>query len=181
MYQGINYGNVGLGRGELISHDLVVDAQPGDRAAFQEIVKDYEMVVMQVALNLTGSAEAAQDIYCRVFRDTFVSISELRPGSSAFIWVYRILARHGLEYCQRHPPVKRPDCSDGDFGSRLRSAILTLKPTERVILQLKQYQGLKIRTLAEIFDATPEFIIDSLQNANTHLRRQLEADCRRPL
>jgi DNA-directed RNA polymerase specialized sigma24 family protein len=42
------------------------------------------------------------------------------------------------------------------------------------MLQLKQYEGLKIRTLAEIFDTTPEFVIKNLQDANTHLRKAVE-------
>jgi RNA polymerase sigma-70 factor (ECF subfamily) len=73
------------------------------------------------------------------------------------------------------------DCSEKDFGSRLRRAVASLAPNERVIFQLKQYQGLKIRTLAEIFNATPQSVIKSLQNAHAHLQRQLKADVRRPL
>lgn len=181
MYQGINHGDVGLGRGGPVSKDLVLDAQRGDRAAFEEIVQNYEMVVMRVALNLTGSQDSAQQIYFRVFKDAFCCINQLNPRSSVFIWLYRILVRHCLEHCRRCPRAIETDLSGKDFEHRLRRAIRSLTPTERVVLQLKQYQGLKIRTLAEIFDATPEFVVKSLQNANSHLQRQLKADVPDPL
>jgi len=180
--QGINCENFGpnLDRGQPASYSLVLAAQRGDRAAFQELVQDYEAVVIRVGLNVTGSQDAAQLIYCRVFRDAFVSVNQLRSGSSVFLWVYRILTRHCLEHCRQHPRVIGTDCSQMDFRCHLRSAVYSLPPIERVILQLKHHQGLKIRTLAEIFNATPEFVIERLQNANTHLRRQLKADPRHP-
>jgi RNA polymerase sigma-70 factor, ECF subfamily len=178
VYLGINHEGFGLdlGRPEPVSNGLVLAAQRGDRAAFQELVQNYEAVVIRVALNVTGSQDATLQIYCCTFRDAFVSVNQLNPGSSVFIWVYRILVRHCLEHCRRYPHVIETHCSEEDFGCRLRRAIHSLPPTERVILQLKQYQGLKIRTLAEVFNVTPEFVIKSLQDANTHLRRQLKAD-----
>jgi RNA polymerase sigma-70 factor (ECF subfamily) len=169
-----------LGGGDLAGHGLVLAAQRGDQAAFREIVQDYEAIVIRVALNITGSEDAAQQIYCRVFKDAFVSVNQLHSGSSVFLWIYRILVRHCLEHCRRHPHLTSTDCSQEDFKSRLRSAIRSLSPIEQVILQLKHYQGLKIRTLAEIFNATPEFVVERLQNANTHLRKQLKDDLRHP-
>ena len=179
--QGINCEKYGLdlNRGEATSCELVAAAQRRDRTAFAELVRDYEALVTRVALNVTGSQEAAQQIYEHVFRDAFLSVNQLRSGSSVFLWVYRILARHCLEHCRRHPHASRTDCGEIDFRFRLRSAIFSLPPFERVILQLKHYQGLKVRTLAEIFNATPEFVIMSLRNANAHVRRQLRANSTR--
>ena len=181
VYQGINFGDVGLGREAPASSGLIFAAQRGDSAAFQELVYDYEPLVLRVALYVTGSQEAAQQIYCWVFKDAFVSVNRLNPGSSVFIWLYRILVRRCLEHCRRHPYVIASDCSDKDFESRLRMAVSSLAPNERVIFQLKQYQRLKIRTLAEIFNVTPESVIKSLQNAHAHLQRQSTVDVRGPL
>jgi RNA polymerase sigma-70 factor (ECF subfamily) len=176
VYQGINFGNVGLGREAPASGGLILAAQRGDRAAFQELVYDYEPLVLRVALNVTGSQEAAQQIYCRVFKDAFVSLGQLDSGSSVFIWLYRILCRRCVEYCRKFPHVIEGDGSRSDLGSRLREAISLLAPTARVMLQLKQYEELKIRTLAEVFDTTPEFVIKSLQDANDWVRKQLKDD-----
>jgi RNA polymerase sigma-70 factor (ECF subfamily) len=176
VYQGINFGDVGFGRETPASSGLILAAQRGDRAAFQELVHDYEPLVLRVALNVTGSQEAAQEIYCLVFKDAFVSMSQVNSGSSVFICLYRILCRRCVEHCRKHPHVIESGRSDSDFGSRLRGAISSLTPTARVMLQLKQCEGLKIRTLAEIFDTTPEFVIKSLQDANDWVRKQLKDD-----
>jgi len=174
VHQEINFGNVGLSREAPGAGVLILAAQRGDRAAFQELVHDYERLVLRVALNVTASQPAAQEIYCWVFKDAFVSLSQLDSGSSVFIWLYRILCRRCVEYCRKHPHVVGDDCIREGFASRLHKAVGSLSPTARVMLQLKQYEGLKIRTLAEIFDTTPEFVIKNLQDANTHLRKAVE-------
>ena len=174
MHQEINFGNVGLNSEAPAADVVILAAQRGDGAAFQKLVYDYERLVLRVALNLTASQPAAQEIYCRVFMDAFVSLSQLDSGSSVFIWLYRILCRRCVEYCRKHPHVVGDDCIRESFESRFHNAVGSLSPTARVMLQLKQYEGLKIRTLAEIFDTTPEFVIKNLQDANTHLRKAVE-------
>lgn len=171
-YQGLNYRCIDVSPGSGASSVLMLAAQGGDRTAFQELVRSYEAAVTRVALNLTGSENAAQQIYCSVFTDAFISVNQLRPGSSVFLWIHRILVRHCVEFCrQRHAQRNDAKVACSDVENRLRNAILALSPLERVIFELKQRQGLKVATLAEIFDVTPEFIINKLQNARTHLRR----------
>ena len=100
MEQEINYEEFGPapGRGEAASYGLILAAQNGNRKAFQELVREFEAIVMRVALNITGSQEAAQEIYCQVFKDAFISLNQLCSGSSVFIWIYRLLARRCVEY-----------------------------------------------------------------------------------
>lgn len=183
MYQGIHFErfSVDLGGGARLPNDLMLAAQTEQRAAFRVLVEDYEALVMRVALILTGSQEAAQQIYCRVFKDAFVAINQLQSSSSVFVWVHRILVRHCLEYCRRNQHAVGGSCPEKALESRLRAAIYSLPPTERIIFQLKHYHGLGIAMLAEIFDATPESIIKSLHDSNSRLRRQLKADLRPPL
>ncbi len=156
----------------LSSYQLVLAAQRGDVTAFQELVQAYDAMAMRVALTLTASEGAAQEIYCRVFRDAFACVNKLDSGSSVFIWLYRILVRHCVEYC-RH--CAGASCAEDSSANSLARALLTLPPKERMIFQLKQFHGLKIRTLAEIFNVPPEFIIKTLQNAISRLRAQLNA------
>ena len=158
----------------LSPYQLVLAAQRGDVTAFQELVQAYDAMVMRVALTLTASEGAAQEIYCRVFRDAFGSVNKLDSSSSVFIWLYRILATHCVEYCRRHAGADA-SCAGDRSATSLARALLSLPPKERMIFQLKQFHGLKIRTLAEIFNVPPEFIIKTLQNAISRLRAQLNA------
>ncbi len=166
---------IDLHSGNLSSYHLILAAQRGDATAFEELVHTYDAMVMRVALTLTASEAEAQEIYCQVFRDAFASVGKLDSGSSVFIWLYRILVRHCLEYCRRNRGSE-PNQATHDSPAKLARALVALPPTERIVLQLKQFQGLKIRTLAEIFDAPPEFIIKTLQAAINRLRAQLNTD-----
>lgn len=182
MERGIGYESfwLDLHRGHRSGYQLVLLAQRGNGAAFQELVRRYDAEVMRVALSLTASEAAAQDIYCRVFRDAFASVNKLDSSSSIFIWLYRILVRHCVAYCRQVEGDGR-SCSGDDPASRPAGALLGLPPTERIVFQLRQFQGLKIRTLEEIFNAPPEFIIMTLENAIRRIRAQLKKeDARHP-
>jgi RNA polymerase sigma-70 factor (ECF subfamily) len=170
-FETANFERMNFGHDRPNLEGLVVAAQSGRPTAFQELIRSYELPVLRVALNVTGSESAAQDIYCAVFRDAYVAVHQLREGDSLYVWFYRILVRHCLEYCRRNSLVNGSDRFSGNFGQRLNRAILKLTPTEQVVFELKQHQGLKIETLAKIFNATPEFIVKILENAITHLRR----------
>ena len=176
MEQETSCGRFGLEihGGHVSSHQSVLAAQRGEGAEFHELVCSYDAIVMQVALTLTASEVAAQEIYCRVFTDAFASINQLDSSSSVFIWLYRILVRHCLEYCRRSS-VDGSSFAEIDSAPRMARALIALPPTERVVFQLKQFQRLKIRTLAEIFNATPEFIIKTLLSAIERLRGQLKS------
>jgi len=174
MYEGANLGNIrqGIGRDEAANQGSIVTIPTGDSVFFEELLRGYEADVMRVALNVTGSLEAAQGIYCRVFRDAYVSIHELQQTQAVFVWIYRILVRHCLEFCRRDRQAQSLRDYGSDFANRLRRAILELTPTEQIIFELKQHQGLKIETLAEIFNASPDFIIHHLENAIFRVRKQ---------
>jgi len=159
--------------GNLSSYQLLRAAQLGDRAAFLELIHTYDAMVMRVALTLTSSEGPAQEIYCRVFRDAFASANTLGASTSVFIWLYRILVRHCLEYCRRSSGAGLSAADDYPVPTMAR-ALLVLPPLDRMVFHLKHFQRLKIRTLSEIFDAPPEFIITTLQNAIRHLRIQLK-------
>src|SRR5512146_1286857 len=46
---------------------LIREAQAGDRAAFEELIRHYDQAVLRLALHLTGSEAGAQHIYQDAF------------------------------------------------------------------------------------------------------------------
>src|SRR5206468_2975020 len=57
---------------------LVREAQRGSRAAFEELVRQYDQAVLRLALHLTGSDHEAQDIYQEAFLKAYKSIGRFR-------------------------------------------------------------------------------------------------------
>jgi RNA polymerase sigma-70 factor (ECF subfamily) len=165
-FEGFSFG---LHPGDSKSSQFIIETQRGDAAAFQELVQSYDALMMRVALALTGSEDSAQEIYFRVFRDAFASVNKLGSSSSVFVWLHQILVKHCIEYCRRKQGYSATSGSR-NFAEVLRA----LPPTERVVFLLKHSQGLKIRTVAEIFGCSAEHIASILESATIALRAELK-------
>jgi RNA polymerase sigma-70 factor, ECF subfamily len=61
-----------------------------------------------------------------------------------------------------------------EIGKRISSALKRLTPRERMVFEMKHYQGLKLRAIAEALGTTEETVKNSLFRATRKLRAQLE-------
>jgi RNA polymerase sigma-70 factor (ECF subfamily) len=61
-----------------------------------------------------------------------------------------------------------------EIGRRIATALGQLTPRERMIFEMKHYQGLKLRAIGEALDTTEETVKNSLFRATRKLRAQLE-------
>ena len=53
---------------------LIREAQRGNRAAFEELVRHYDQAVLRLALHLTGTEQDAQDVYQDAFLKAYKNI-----------------------------------------------------------------------------------------------------------
>ncbi len=67
----------GQGSGRIDDTLLVREAQRGNRAAFEELVRHYDQAVLRLALHLTGSEHEAQDVYQEAFLKAYKNIGQL--------------------------------------------------------------------------------------------------------
>ena len=61
-----------------------------------------------------------------------------------------------------------------EIGRRIRGALNRLTPRERMIFEMKHYQGLKLRDIGDALGTTEETVKNSLFRATRKLRAQLE-------
>src|SRR5467141_5443379 len=80
---------------------LIREAQRGNRAAFEELVRHYDQAVLRLALHLTGSEHDAQDIFQEAFLKAFKSIGNFRFECSFYTWIYRIVTNLCLDHLRR--------------------------------------------------------------------------------
>src|SRR5262245_39790704 len=85
-------------------HELLkAIAENRDRAAFEELVQRHEEKAFRLALSMSGSYEAAQDILqeslLRVWKSAATFQSEKGQGHQ---WLMRIVARECLQYRRKH-------------------------------------------------------------------------------
>jgi RNA polymerase sigma-70 factor (ECF subfamily) len=61
-----------------------------------------------------------------------------------------------------------------EIGRRISTALEQLTPRERIVFEMKHYEGLKLRTIGEVLGTTEETVKNSLFRATRKLRAQLE-------
>src|SRR3954463_13268025 len=90
---------------------LIREAQRGDRAAFEELVRQYDQAVLRLALHLTGSEQDAQDVYQEAFLKAYRNVGSFRFECSFYTWIYRIVTNLCLDHLRKRqvrkedPPV----------------------------------------------------------------------------
>jgi RNA polymerase sigma-70 factor (ECF subfamily) len=182
--------------------ELIREAQAGSRVAFETLVRQYEQQVLRLALHLTGSESDAEDIYQEAFLKAFRYIGNFRFECSFYTWIYRIVTNLCLDQMRRRK-TRREDravivnhsgeemdllamVSDDRaysnpakelerklLGSRIQAALEKLTPRERMVFELKHYQGLRLRVIGEMLNTTEETAKNTLFRATKKLRTQL--------
>jgi len=82
------------------------------------------------------------------------------------------------DFFERQPetkPVANPErrLMDQEIGQRISAALDRLTPRERLVFEMKHYQGLKLRAIGEALGTSEETAKNSLFRATRKLRTQL--------
>jgi RNA polymerase sigma-70 factor (ECF subfamily) len=184
---------------------LVAEAQTGNRAAFEELVRRYDRDVLRLALNLMKRPEDARDVYQEAFLKVYRNLHRFRFECSFYTWLYRIVTNVCLDHLRRRqarPEDQAPEITTGhhdegitDFFERQREhrptldpertmmgkeikariarAMERLSPRERIVFEMKHYQGLKLRAIGDVLGTTEETVKNSLFRATRKLRTEL--------
>ena len=70
-------------------------------------------------------------------------------------------------------PIRSATSSGQEIASRIASALSRLSPRERVVFEMKHYQGLKLRAIGDALGTSEETVKNSLFRATRKLRGQL--------
>ena len=190
---------------ELDERALVVEAQAGNRAAFEELVRRYDRDVLRLALNLMKRPEDARDVYQESFLKVYRNLHRFRFECSFYTWLYRIVTNVCLDHLRRRqarpedqaPEIQMNRQEEGtrdfievqreqrptldperslmgkEIRARLAKAMERLSPRERVVFEMKHYQGLKLRAIGDALGTTEETVKNSLFRATRKLRQEL--------
>ena len=154
---------------------VVRRVQRGDTDAFEMLVAAYEKNVFNVALQMTGNREDAQDMTHEAFIKAYSSLSTFRGDSKFSSWLYRIVSNVCLDFKRRQS--RRPSSSltvEDDEGENIqldiadesqspeallerkmtreavRAGLQQLPDEQRQILLLREIQGLSYEEIGEV-------------------------------
>ncbi len=182
--------------------ELIRAAQRGDRSAFDSLVRRYDRSVLRLALHMLTNEEDAQDVHQEAFIKAYRHLSNFRFECSFYTWLYRIVTNLCLDQLRRRKSRRedpatvtdaageemdlmanvQDDRAGADPGRELerktqsaaiQDALAELTPRERMVFELKHYQGLKLRTIGEMLSTTEETAKNTLFRATRKLRARL--------
>jgi len=180
---------------------LIKAIQAGDRDAFERLVRLYDRGVLKLAMNLLRSPEDARDAYQEAFLRAYRNIGTFRFDCSFYTWLHRIVSNVCLDHLRRRKVrtempsvletadglVDRYDTVEEEraMGNperilhnrqieiRLGTALGDLTPRERLIFEMRHYQGLRLRKIGEITGTSEEAARNCLFRATRKLRSAL--------
>ena len=189
--------------GPALNHDvaLIRAAQEGDHDAFEQLVRLHDQKVLRLALNLLRSEEDARDAYQEAFLKAYRNLSTFRFECSFHTWLYRIVTNICLDYLRKRSVRKEDpalvetghgprdlfetvedsrseadperDLLRRELGRRIEEALGKLGPRERLVFELKHYQGLRLRVIGEMLETSEETAKNCLYRATQKLRAAL--------
>jgi RNA polymerase sigma-70 factor (ECF subfamily) len=177
---------------------LIRAAQGGDQDAFEQLVRTYDQSVLRLAMNLLRSPEDARDVYQEAFLRVYRNLHSFRFDCSFHTWLYRIVTNICLDQLRKRK-VRKEDAavvetSDGpidrmesyeeeaaeanpersmwnrELKQRIESALVGLTPRERMVFELRHYQGLRLRNIGEMLGTTEEAAKNCLFRATQKMR-----------
>ena len=150
---------------------IIEEIRSGNKEAYRILVDRYRNPIYNLALRMTASADAANDLAQETFVRAYASLHTFKAGRSFFTWVYTIclnLARNFLQR-RREIPLESLDVHPQEGDDRVRenpspedhlmerqaqerlSRCLALLPLEfREPLVLRYIQDLSFQDVAKV-------------------------------
>ncbi len=188
-----------LGRED--EYALIRAAQAGDSDAFERLVRAYDTNVLRMAFNLLHSQEDARDVYQEAFLRVYRNLSKFRFDCSFSTWLYRIVANLCLDQIRKRKvrkeeassvakgdtemdrfqflPEERADVDpqrrllSAEVSARVHGVLEELTPRERLVFELRHFQGMRLRAIGESLGVTEEAAKNCLFRATQKMRAAL--------
>jgi RNA polymerase sigma-70 factor (ECF subfamily) len=181
--------------------DLVRAAQRGDTGAFDQLVRAHDQQVLRMAYNLLRSEEDARDIYQEAFLRVYRNLGKFRFDCSFSTWLYRIVSNLCLDHLRKRKvrqeepstfeaesgqvdrlqfvPEERADVDpqrrfqSAEMNSRIQEVLAELTPRERIVFEMRHYQGMRLRAIGQALGVTEEAAKNCLFRATHKMRAAL--------
>ncbi|HLN31487.1 MAG TPA: sigma-70 family RNA polymerase sigma factor [Gemmataceae bacterium] len=180
-------------------HRLIAECLQGRTAAFGELVRRYQDRLYNTVYRLVDNSEDAQDVIQDAFLNAYQSLNSFKGDSQFFTWLYRIAVNTAISFKRKRRVVlairsNRPGTGDSEpldsseFSRpehalekaeqerRIQGALQRLSVEHRTVLILKDMEGQKYETMAEVLQVPIGTVRSRLHRARLELRELLQQD-----
>lgn len=177
--------------------ELVRSVQSGDLAAYDELVRRYQVRIYATLYHMTSNHEDANDLAQESFIKAFHAIKSFKGESSFFTWLYRIAVNKTINFLKQRknriylslndldlnaendPDLvafvseknPRRDMSLTELQEKLNAAIQRLSEDHRLVVTLHDIQGLSHEEIGKIMDCN----VGTVRSRLFYARQQLQA------
>lgn len=162
--------------------ELVAACSEGVPEAFRELLRRYRKSTMTLAYQMLGNGEDAEDVAQEAFVRVFQALPKFRGESTFSTWLYRIVTNLCLGRMRRRRPtvpleaVPEPGTAEGPGwqvaeGLLAREVLGMLPPELRVVLLLREQEGLSYREISGALDLPMGTIRSRLSKARKRFRK----------
>ncbi len=183
--------------------ELVKKAQTGDYPAFEDLVRRYQDRVYRLALGMIQVPAEAEEVVQDTFLNIFKNIKEFRGDAAISSWIFRVTANTALMALRRqrrkpHLSLEDagPDFSEdgtrhvqeptdwtikpnelvlsGELKELIQTTMANLPEKYRLVLLLKDVEGLSNEEVAEALGLTVPTVKARLHRSRLIVRDQLD-------
>ncbi len=168
---------------------VIEAAKAGDLAAFEQLMRQYERLVLVTALRLLGSLEDAQDASQEVFLKLYRNLGKVQASASISGWLYRVTANACHDLRRRRPasvPVEDAgELASGEADPQQRTAekerrralelsLRMLSEKERAALVLRDLEGLSTEEVARTLGSSEATVRSQISKARVKVKGFVE-------
>lgn len=172
--------------------ELVRLASAGDRAAFAQIYERFYARAFRLAYSMTGNRAAAEDLTQEIFMRVFQRLENFGGQSSFATWFYRLAVNHSLNYRRKERFSVQDNHSDkleflanpspqiesvvlqNQLKDEIHGALLELSNDMRMVIILKDIEGLNYDEIAERMSCSQGTVASRLNRARKQLAQKLK-------
>ena len=149
--------------------ELVERFRAGERVAFDQLVRRHQRGVWYLVRRYVKRDADASDVTQLAFVRAYRGIGTFRGTASVRSWLYRIGINCALSWLRDHRREEPTEIADdalidanpaparlivGEEGARLRGAIAQLPPKQKLVLELRVFDDLSFKEVAELADCS---------------------------
>jgi RNA polymerase sigma-70 factor (ECF subfamily) len=171
--------------------DHVVQAQQGDRHAFESLTIAHHSRLFRVAYGILRDRHLAEDATQQAFFDIWRSLRHLKDPLKFEGWSYRLLVRACYAEAKRKPGWVPDEAMQSDDEPRARDAFGAvadrdllergfrhLSPEHRAVIVLRYLLDMTPEQVADTLDIPRTTVYSRLKRAILAMRAAMEADAR---
>lgn len=180
--------------------EWILRCQRGDSQAFEPLVERHQRRVFSLVYHLVRRQDQVEDLVQEVLIKAFVGIRSYNFQSAFGTWLSQITVNHCYDYLRRErvsrvsyywqiseesaraletaaeePSPSKPDPEQQVVLRDLAGKLLARAPVaDRIVLTLKELEGLSIEEISEIMDVKPSTVKVRLHRARKRMLEDLK-------